>query len=235
MSGKQPKSSNEKPHHLFRLPSQFGLRLRTSAFSSSPDPYWTRLANKTHQILAQKYKTGQLKQPTVRRAKIPKVAYLLILLLVVALPSAIIYAQYSGQFTATTTMRSPLSVRLTQFQLPDLWMNTTASTIVDNAFVVNTGGRSLTYTFRVWASTTINGTLTQDMIPLFTQFQITFSDYSRNVTVASLLSPTQTVSFIYSSTSDVQFRVILSYSSRAVQLGSTSTPLTVFFIYAYSE
>jgi hypothetical protein len=232
-------SKSEQEHkHILRTPSAFGKRTKSfdeaSGFVTVQGGYWGKIADGATKILRAKYASGELKKPSVSRGKVSKVS-ILIIILAVSFASAIVYAQFQGKFTATTTMRSPLTVRLTQFQLPDLWMNTTSSTIIDNAFLINTGGRSITYSFRVWAETTVNGTTTQDMVPLFTQFQIAFSDYSRNVTVASLLSPAQTVSFIYSCTGDVQFRLILSYSSKSVQLGTNSTPLTVFFVYAYSE
>ena len=236
MSGEQPKPSDEKRHHLFRLPSQFGQKLRANAFSSSPDKYWTNIANKVHLILAQKYRTGQLKPPTVRRAKIPKVAYLLIGLLVVALPSAFIYAQYSGQFTAQTTVRSPIVVPALQFTIADIWANTTGNYIRDSAFIINTGGTPMTYSFRLYATTTFsNGTQTQDMTRLFLQASVAFNDGSQNLTVASLLSPNQVVSFTYNTSVDTPVRLIFSYQSKDVQLGATSSSLVFSFLYSYSR
>ncbi len=232
--------SDDKPErqHILRTPAAFGKKIKSfeeaSGVVAVKGGYFGTIADKKDKILAAKYASGELKKPGVSRGKISKVS-LLIIVLVVSLAGTIAYAQWSGQWTAQTQIRAPINVLMQQFTLPDVWVNQTSSAIVDNAFIVNTAGRSITFSFQVYAATTINGTQTQDMTPLFSQFSIAFNDYTRNVTVASLLSPTQTVSFIYQSSVDQPFRLIISYNSKPVQLGANSTPLTIFFIYAYSE
>lgn len=230
----KPKPNDEKRHHLFRTPAQFGQKLHANAFVESPDPYYTRIANKTHQILAQKYRSGALKMPSVKRGKVSKVS-LLIIVLVASFASSIVYAKWNGQFQAQTSVHVPLSVPNTSFQISEITANSTGSIIKDNAFVANTQGRSITYTFHVWAETQVNGSKTQDMSQLFLQFSIAINDYTKNVTIASLLLPAQEVSFIYNCASDQPFRLIINYQAKAVQIGGTSTPLTIFFTYAYSE
>lgn len=220
------------------MPDKFGIKLHgTSAFSTSPDPYWTNLANKTHQILAHKYAIGQLKPPaTVRKAKVPKVAYLLIVLCVVAFPSAYLYGQYSGSFQAQTTLRAPIVVHMSQFSIPSLWSNKSGSFIQDGVFTINPNGVQTTYSFRVFATVTYwNGTQTQDMTQLFRQLTVSFNNGIQNMTVASLLSPNQTVSFIASNNVDEVYRLIFTYDMKAVDLGTTSSTSLVFsFLYSYS-
>ena len=157
-------------------------------------------------------------------------------LLAIVFSVTIAVAQYRGQFQAQTQIVSPIMIPQTSFTIPNIILNKTASLIIDNAFYVNTSGNTITYTFLVYGSTTVNGTETQDMTKLFYNFQIIFSDYSRNVTLTNLLLPNQPVSFTYQNNSNQAFRIIIVYSSKPIQMSTTdtSTPLTINFTYGYS-
>jgi len=198
--------------------------------------YWGRIAGRTTQILKQKIREGKLKRSSgKRRGHVNKVAIVMVLLAIV-FSVTIAVAQYRGQFQAQTQIVSPIMIPQTSFTIPNIILNKTASLIIDNAFYVNTSGNTITYTFLVYGSTTVNGTETQDMTKLFYNFQIIFSDYSRNVTLTNLLLPNQPVSFTYQNNSNQAFRIIIVYSSKPIQMSTTdtSTPLTINFTYGYS-
>ncbi len=217
-------------HHTLRSADSSVLPL-----TQPEKQYWGRIANRTTQILRAKIKAGKLKpqRSGKHRGHINKIG-VLIIILTVSMVSAGVYAQYRGQITAQTSIRAPIYVTSTQFQLPDIWVNHTGSFIQDGAFVINSGGQPVTYTFLIYAETKINGTQTQDMSKLFYQFSVILNDYSKNVTTVSLLNTPQPVSFQYPGNTDQNFRVIIQYVSKPVQLGTTVSPLTISFAYSYS-
>jgi len=235
----QASKSEQEHKHILRTPSAFGKRTKSfdeaSGFVTVQGGYWGKVADGATKILRAKYASGELKKPTVSRGKVSKVS-ILIIILVVSFASAIVYAQFQGQFTATTTVRSPIVVHISQIIIPSIWVNASGSYIANEVFTINPNGVQTTYFFHVFATVTCaNGTQTQDMSQLFKQLTVTFNSGTANVTTASLLLPNQTVSFIASNNVDEVYRLIFTYDMKAVDLGSTSSTSLVFsFLYSWS-
>jgi len=234
-----PESTSEekKPReHFFRAPEQFGETISAPTFDEANRKYWGRIADRKDQILIRKYRKGELKQRKVGRGHVSKLAILAVVLVTV-LGGTVAYAVWQAQSSAQTTLRSPISMLQSQLTLPDIWTNTSRSIIQDNAFVLNSGGRVITYNFGAYATVTFsNGTQTQNMSRLFSKITVTVSDYSQNLTTLNLLSPTQPASgtFTYTISGDRTCRIIISYVSKAVALGGTSASLAFTFLYSYS-
>lgn len=236
----KPSSSSEQKH-LLRTSTAFGKTVKSfseaAGFQVIQGGYWGHIADEARKIIIAKQKSGELKKKK-RRGGAPKLAIFLIALIGV-LCFSVVFAQWSGQFTATTTVRSPVYMANSQIVLSDIWLNTSRSIISDNALILNTAGRTITYQFGLYGTLTFsNGSQTQDLSRIFSNFRVVISDYQQNMTVTNLIGaasqPVSFAPFTYSASGDHQCRIIMSYAAKPVNLGGTTAQLTLNFLYSFS-
>jgi hypothetical protein len=233
---KKTDDQHEKPViHLFRTPENFNRKLRLNQFSRAPNAYFENIAVQSRKILQQKMRSGELKKNRGPHRGVPKVGILLLAVIGVCF-MGVVYANWQGTMNINTTMRAPLFVPNTQIQLTDVWVNVTRTTIQDSVFTINTQGRVMQFTMQFYVTATFsNGTKTQDMTRLFNAFVVKVSDYSQNVTATNLLTPNNPpASFSYNISGDRNFRLLISYSSKNIQIGGTGIPLVMTMNYSFS-
>jgi len=221
--------------HLFRTPANFGRKLRINQFERAPNDYFENIAVQARKILRQKMLSGELKKHKDVRKGVPWKLAVFLLAVIGALAFTGVYANWQGTISAQTTMRAPLYCPSSQITLNDVWINTTRSTISDNICVINTQNRMMQFTVGFYLTATFpNGTKTQDMTRLFNSLIVKISDYSQNMTSTNLLTANNPVSFSYQVGGDRNLRLLISYSSKNVQLGGTGIPLVMTMNYSFS-
>lgn len=221
--------------HLFRTPKDFGRKIKLNQFERAPNPYFENIAVQARRILQQKMRAGELKKNRGPHVGIPKVGILLLIVIGCLVPT-MLYAQWQGSTQMNTTVRAPLFCPSSQITLNDMWLNVTRNIIQENVCVINTQNRNMQFTFQFYVTATFpNGTKTQDMNRLFNSLVVKINDGAQNMTSMNLLTQNNPpVSFNYNVSGDRNFRLFISYSSKAAQIGGTAVPLVLTMLYSFS-